>query len=296
MEQPLLFGFHVRSLDELTKVLDAGSNVIELKPYHMQLSGFPLYEYDGKEFHIHHKNAKQISKLAKKNHAQIQIHIPYEEHANPKEEIGICQTVPSHKETIFKRFKLIEKLRYKYGIGKVVTMHAGLFRYQGEVIYPEEEALIRNQTFFSELEQFLKGNCKFKVGVENVTSPKNTYASLGYTTGQLTYMLQDTDQIGLTIDTGHRNLVEELSVKELMSKFPVYNLHLHMNPGKPDSNSFKDDTHDFAGSWNLPHFYNYAKAIRRQNIPIICEVSTTHKSVEQLKNYRNQTMQDILEQ
>lgn len=296
MEQPLLFGFHVRSLEELTKVLDAGSNVIELKPYHMQRSGFPIYEYDGHHFHINHKNAKLVHKLAKRNKAQVQIHIPYEEHGIPNEEIGLCQTVRTHRKTIFERFKLIEKLRFKYNIGEVVTMHAGLVKYNNTILYSEHEALDRNQEFFLELDQFLEEKCHFKLGVENVTSPKDMYASLGHTTDQLMYMLQDTKQIGLTIDTGHRNLTEDLSVKELMATFKVHNLHLHINSGKPDSRSFHDDSHDFAGQHNLPHFFNYAKAIQQKNIPVICEVNTYHKSPEQLREYREQTMQEILDQ
>jgi len=295
MNDELLFGFHVRSLDELNKVLDAGSNVIELKPYNLQQSGFPIYEYDGVHFHINHKNAKIISKLAKKHRAQVQIHIPYERFADPREEAGLCQILERHRETIFERFKLIEKLRFKYGLGQVVTMHPGLFKFQNSLILFEDEALEKNQIFFSELDQYLRKNCHFKLAVENVTAPKDIYASLGYTTEQLLYLLQNTSNIGLTIDTGHRNLVSKLSVRDLVGKFDVYNIHLHMNEGKPDPHSFDDDEHRFAGIYNLPHFHNYARMIKDRRIPVICEVGTYHKSVSKLKEYREQTMQDILE-
>lgn len=305
MTQPLLFGFHVRSLEELIKVLEAGANVIELKPYHMALSGFPLYEYfgdpghEGSRFKINKTNAKEIRKLTK--NCQVQIHIPYEESATPDQEVGLCQTLERHQKTILQRFDLIEKLRTKYGIGKVVTMHPGLFRYidheHGPVkILSEEKALEANKEFFQTIDPYFGNRWNFKLGVENVTEPKDLHASLGYTTKQLRFLLDGTSNLGLTIDTGHRNLTNELSVKELMSKFPVFNMHLHMNRGKPDPTSFRDDTHDFAGQENLPHFYNYAKAIRRHEIPVICEVDTFSISAEDLADYRTYTMMEILSQ
>jgi hypothetical protein len=280
-------GFHVKSLNDLKKALRIqGINLVELKPDKLRKNGADLYAFDGKKFRINEKVAKKIRDFCQERDIQIQLHLPYEKKVDPNVEEGLCYGIKKHHLRLIDRFKMVNDLYTQYGIGKIVVMHPPQLVSNGELLCTYNEGLEYGREFLFELDNLRKSKgLDFKVGVENMIAPKQGYVSLGYNPPQLKHLLGNTETIGLTVDSGHRLLSEEMSVLEMFGIAPIVSLHFHSNPGLFLTEGYKDDAHQLADNRNLLHFSNYLRSIRRFKIPVTCEVDIKNISDEKLNQY-----------
>lgn len=283
-------GFHVKSISDLEKAgrID-GVNLVEIKSDKLKKNGAELYSFDGKKFRVNERVAEKIRHFCEERDIQIQLHLPYEKRVDPKVEEGLCYGIKKHHPKLMDRFKMINDLYTQFGIGKIVVMHPPQLISNGETLCTYNEGLEYGREFLFELDNLRKSRgLDFKVGVENMIAPKEENICLGYNPAQLKHLLGNTETIGLTVDSGHRLLSEEMSVSEMFGIAPIVSLHFHSNPGIFLSEGYKNDAHQFASYKNLLHFSNYLRGIRRFKIPVTCEVDIKELPDEKLKQYIKQ--------
>ena len=268
-------GLHARNPDELYRVMNIpGVDVIEIKPH-----GFnrdektALYFYDGKKFTPNHSFLSELKKISDNKDIQFQLHTPFETHVNTKHEMGLCQAIESHHDLILSKYELYGNINKEYGILDNITTHSAAFRLNKKDICSVKDALNLGVKLYGEIDKLIKINdFKFNLGIENVVKPKEDYGAVGYTPRQIDMLMGNTSNLGITIDTGHRNLNDEMSIAKLFSYGEVVNVHFHSNSGIASKKGFNDDEHILATGQNLPHYGRFIKSFRRFGMPIILEI------------------------
>ena len=267
-------GFHIKSMEELDRIGNIeGVNLVELKPQGMARNGDRLYSFDGTNFKINKELAKQVRDFCGEKNIQVQLHLPYENSTDPSEERGLCYGIKEHHSLLLDRFKMVAELYGKYRIGKVTVMHPPQLISRGIKLCSYHNGLEHGREFLYALDRERKsGGWQFDIGLENMAGPKEDSHALGYDISQLKHLLGVTETIGLTVDSGHRLLSEDMSVSRMFSLANVVSLHFHTNHGVLHSEGHKDDEHDFANYRTLEHFNSYVRGIRRRNLPVTCEI------------------------
>lgn len=261
-------GFHARSIRELERVVNIeGINLVELKP------GLIIYSFDGNKFTVKKDAAKHVKELCG-DRISVQIHLPYEKKDYPKTDEGLCQAIRSHHSLILARYDVVGQLLEQYGFGTVLTTHPPAFRIGKKEICSEEEALAAGVELYRNIDCLIKGKgYTFKVGVENMVAPKEVgTSSVGYKPEHIDMLIGNTSCIGITVDSGHRRLSDEMSIAKLFSYGRVVNFHFHSNSGKRSEKDYNDDEHVLATKENLPHYDRYLKSFRRFDLPVVLEI------------------------
>jgi sugar phosphate isomerase/epimerase len=281
-------GFHARNIEELMLGISIPLvDLVELKPDHLKKrSNIELYTFDGNKFSVNHTTATDIKRILEKKGIEAQIHVPYEESHNPEIETGLCHSDISHHEKLLSRIEALGILYDKYKIGTVLTMHPPAFRLNG-IEWTEKEAMKAGIEFYEKLDKLIKRKgYGFKIGIENLVAPKIEGAScLGYRPKQIDILIGNTANIGITMDTGHRRLNNEMSISRLISYGEIVNVHFHSNSGDVHEHDYKDDEHILATPENLPHYHRFIKRFRRSSLPIVLEVKTNLYTPQKLTNY-----------
>ena len=291
-------GFHVRSMDEFERVIQIPRvNVVELKPDQIEKkSGVSLYFFDGKEFRPNLKLIGEIDNMCRKRNVSIQVHLPYEEEHDPSTERGLCQADRAHHDLILKRYKMFKGIFYSSMVGSVLTTHPPAYRFNGVDLWEEQEALEAGRELYARVSREILGSKDdFKLGLENMVAPKDTGASsLGFKPWHLDKLIGDSKGIGITVDSGHRNLNNDMSIRLLFSLAPVVNVHFHSNLGIVLQDTYDDDGHLFATKDNLPHYGRYIKTFGRFGPPIILEIEDLeNRSDSELSDYVQNLRREI---
>lgn len=277
-------GFHVKSLEDVErfpKIL--GVNTIENKfDYIARGDNVDMMPFRDGHYELNHEFAKFLSDVVRNNGLQSQVHDSFTRALKKGRFDHFSLALRGDHDKILERFKLYNELNEKYDLCSVVTIHPPSFVIDGKELCSEGEALKAGREFFCRLDDLMiKEGFGYNVGIENQAIPKSFNKTLGYTNEQLKYLLGETSSIGLTVDSGHRLLAPNLSVKEMFSSAPIVNLHFHTNSGVPSRDTYDDDEHRFANEDNLKHFKNYVRAVRRYKIPVICEISELAKQTDE---------------
>lgn len=272
-------GFHVKSLEDFKRFLVfEGVNLVEIKPQFWKRNNNEIYSYKNGLFRINKKMASSIKEVAEDRNIQIQLHLPFTKKNDINDEEGLCQGIKEHHGKLLDRYKMLAELYDKYNIGKVITVHPPTYIRNKKQVCTITQALEYGRELYFALDNLIKdNNYKFKIGIENLADPKKDSADLGYEVFHLKKLLGETEEIGLTVDTGHRLLAEHMSVKEMFALAPIVNMHFHSNPGVFSDKNYDDDKHELAKQANLKNFGNYIKYIRRCKIPVVCEISDLDK-------------------
>jgi hypothetical protein len=287
-------GFHARNFSELERVVQVpGVNLVEVKPDGFNRAGEPLYSYADGGFEADFVAMNRVTTIAKGK--QINVHLPFEEAVDSSIETGLCYALPEHHEALLSRFAMFGNMHLTFGIGEVLTMHPPVFMLDGAEICDLDAAILNCREFLVKLDAMIKDkDYKFQVGVENVVNPKTAGSSnAGFRTKHLDTLIGRTSRIGITIDTGHRLLTDEMSIAKLVSYGNIVNCHFHANPGVPIDDSYKDDAHLFAVPEDvgderyiaLPHFWRHMSGLRRRHTPIVLEVKLDKYSDQELATY-----------
>lgn len=283
-------GFHIKSMNELERIASIPNvNLVELKPDKMEKNGASPYIYKNRQFSINESVAKEIQDICQENNVSVQIHLPYESQVDLEKENGLCYGIKEHHSILLDRFEMINELYKNFGIGEVVVLHPPQIRARNERICSKFDGLEHGREFLYLLDKNrIEKDWNYKVGLENMVPPKKDAITLGYTVGQLKLLIGNSQTIGLTVDSGHRLLNDQFSVSEMFSLgVPIVSMHFHRNPGVFSETGFSDDAHQFANSKNLKHFNAYIRSIRRNKIPLICEVRN-------LSDYSSQHLEDYV--
>jgi len=282
-------GFHIKSVPELNRIGDIeGVNLVELKPDKMKKNGGELYSFEDQKFKINEDLAKRIRDFCQKRDIQVQIHLPYENCSDPNKETGLCYGIKEHHQLLLDRFKMLAEMYNQYQIGEVVVIHPPQLISKGIQLCSYHNGLEHGREFLYSLDQEKKAQkWGFDIGLENMGDPKKDSHTLGYTPAHLKHLLGVTESIGLTVDSGHRLLSEDMSVSAMFSLGEVVSLHFHTNNGILHPTGHKDDEHKFAQYNNLQHFNSYIRGIRRRNLPVTCEIKN-------LRDIPSKTIEDYV--
>jgi hypothetical protein len=241
----------------------------------MRKNGDTLYSLEGGKFIVNRALAKEIGDFCKAEGLQVQIHTPFEKKIDTSVEEGLCMGIKSHHTLLLDRIRAYADMHAAHGIGSVVVMHPPQLYSKDAKICTFQDGLEYGREFLYMADTWRKEQhveSLIRIGVENMVPPKKAGATLGYTIKQLKQLLGNTETIGLTVDTGHRLLAKEISVAQMFSIAPVVSMHLHSNAGVFMESNYDDDMHQFADSANLLHFLAYIRSIRRNGIPVTCEI------------------------
>ena len=272
-------GFAVKSMKELHRMKRIGATVAEIKLDKFAKSGHPVYFYKDGYFTLNVPVIEQIAKFAKINNIRIQWHLPIEGLIDVTRESGLNMGIIAHHDIIIERFVMFEWILHMYGIGHCVTVHPPTVSVDGEMILAEEETLINTKMCLDRLD-IIRIQCDHNIliGVENQTDIKQKAGNLGYMPFHFRRMMKDTRTIGITIDTGHRRLTQEFSIREfLQGGWQVMNFHFHGNEGIFDPKDWSDDQHLLPHKENVKGYDNYLRYFRRHRVPIILEISWLNK-------------------
>ena len=224
-------GLNARSLDDFFRYakLD-GINLIEINPGAFDKNGSDMiWTYNKGIWKINRDVAKRIQDTAGEHDIQVQLHIPYEETNDPTKEKGLCQAVKGHHQALLDRYKMLNDLLSEYSIGMVITTHPPSYLLKNGPVCSLAQALESGRQFYFALDEMIKEQgFGFKVGIENVSDPKNHHAEAGYDIAHLRDLLGNTEEIGLTVDAGHRLLAKNMSVSRMFALAPIVNLHFHL--------------------------------------------------------------------
>lgn len=269
-------GFHARNWAELERVVNIeGVSLVELKPDKLrERDNIEMYFYDGKSFVINEPVVKEIKAMCDEKGLSVQIHLPYAKRHDDSEEQGLCQAEISHHPMILARYAMFGRLLDKYGIGSVLTTHPPAFGFDSGQLWSEEEALEAGIDLYAKVDRQMKEKgYRFKLGIENMVMPKKSgIGNIGYNPRHIDKLIGSTSEIGITVDSGHRRLNDEMSVAKLFSYGHVVNVHFHSNAGIPSEVDYNDDEHIFATPRNLPYYNRYIKSFRRFRMSIVLEI------------------------
>jgi len=269
-------GFHARNWAELERVVNIeGVSLVELKPDKLrERDNIEMYFYDDKNFVINEPVVKEIKAMCNEKSLSAQIHLPFEKRHDDSEEQGLCQADRSHHDIIIARYEMFGRLLEEYGIGSTLTTHPPAFRFDGKQVWSEQEAIDAGIELYAKVDMLIKKKrYRFRFGIENMVLPKKLGTSnIGYKPEHIDKLISSTSEIGITVDSGHRRLNDEMSVAKLFSYGNVVNVHFHSNAGIPSDVDYKDDEHILATPKNLPYYNRYIKSFRRFRMPIVLEI------------------------
>lgn len=281
-------GFSVRDMQELERVVAIGANMAEIKLEKFAQSGKPIYFFEDGKFRINDSVARGLEKFARAKDVEIQFHLPIETGIDKNVETGFNMGLTSHHDAIMERYIMLEEIWRRYGIGRTLTLHPPLVSLKGVDVVEEKDAITNAKIFFDRWDFLrLEENHETLVGVENQTDIKHKAGNLGYLPIHFRRMLKDTRTIGITIDTGHRRLAQEFSIREFLQiGLVVNNFHFHGNDGKFDPYDWKDDQHLLPDEDNVMGYRNYLRYFRRHRAPIVLEISRLDRySDDELGNF-----------
>lgn len=283
-------GFAVRNMEEFKRALRLGANLVEIKLDRFAKGGHPLYFYENGTFQANIVVLDMLAYVVKRQGVAVQFHLPIEDGVNLTRETGINIGVAEHHPVALERFVFLEAIFRKHRLGSVITVHPPPFSIDGRELVDEKTALANTRHFFERLDVLrLKHKHQTLIGVENQPDPKHQAACLGYLPRHFKEMLRNTRSIGLTIDTGHRRLTKEFTVREFLSLglTPV-NFHFHGNTGQFDSETYDDDQHLLPDATNVKGYENYLRYFRRHCPPVVLEIS-------HLERYSDDDLRSFLE-
>lgn len=278
-------GFSVKNFDELERTLGLGANMAELKAGDFAKAGFPLYFYENGKFR---ENEEVLTRIRSYRLPRFQLHLPIERSISLDEEAGISVGVREHHEAAFSRFRLLEDIRDRYGIGHVITMHPPPLSFNGKRVGKPGEILENARIFFERLDEERYEKCyKSFLGIENMPNPKTKAGNVGYMPAHFKTMLRNTRTIGLTMDTGHRRLTKKFTVREFLQLgIPFVNFHFHGNHGVFKKENYADDEHLLPTEQNVKGFKNYIRYFRRHRTPMTLEIANLKEhSDEELSSF-----------
>lgn len=283
-----LIGFSVRSMEELSRMawikekLCDDINLIEIKVDRFAKNNVPLYKYDRKKgFITNNKNLEFIAKKIKKIDISASLHLPFENIIDINSETGLSIGVAEHHDLYLRKFEMLEFIFRTYEIGQVLTLHPPQLSSNGKKLLDEKIALENARIFFNKLDAVrIARRARTIIGVENQADPKGDGSTIGYLPLHFKTMLRDTRTIGLTIDSGHRNLTKKFSIREFLSLgIPIVNVHFHGNSGNFDPETYDDDEHLPPTPGNIKGYDNYLRFFRRNRVPIMLEISHLEKYI-----------------
>ena len=291
-------GFHARNWAELERVVNIeGVSLVELKPEKLrERDNIEMYFYDGKSFVINEPIVKEIKAMCDEKGICAQIHLPFEKKNDSSEERGLCQSEISHHPMILARYEMFGRLLNDYGIGSVLTTHPPTFGFGRKQLWSEQQSLEAGIELYAKVDMLIKEKrYRFRLGIENMVLPKKSgTGSIGYKPEHIDKLIGNTSEIGITVDSGHRRLNDEMSVSKLFSYGHVVNVHFHSNAGIPSSVDYRDDEHIFATRKNLLYYNRYIKTFRRFRTPIVLEIDKLDKfSDEELGRYVMELRKEI---
>ncbi|MEA3514429.1 MAG: hypothetical protein U9R34_03060 [Nanoarchaeota archaeon] len=278
-------GFHARNWAELERVVNIeGVSLVELKPDKLkERDNIQMYFYDGKSFVINEPIVKEIKAMCDEKGIHAQIHLPFEKKYDDSEERGLCQAEISHHPMILARYEMFGRLLDDYGIGYVLTTHPPSFGFGKKQLWSEQQSLEAGIELYAKVDMLIKEKgYRFKLGIENMMLPKKSGPiNIGYKPEHIDMLIGNTSEIGITVDSGHRRLNDEMSVSKLFSYGHVVNVHFHSNAGIFSAIDYKDDEHILATRENLPYYNRYLKTFRRFRMPIVLEIGKLDKSSDE---------------
>lgn len=291
-------GFHARSMKELEFVLSLPEvNLVELKPEKfVKKDGLYFWAFDGERFIPNMDLIRDVVRMCNEKKVGIQLHLPQEKTPDSSLEQGLCYADLKHHDLLLARYDMLGRIYNETSFGSCLTTHAPTFIFNGEEKWSCEEAIQRGREFYKKLGELKRRNkYGFKIGLENTVHPKEKgFCCVGFESWHLDKLLGNSQGIGITVDSGHRNLNLDISVRTLFSYGSVVNCHFHSNPGEISNKNYDDDEHLFATKENLPHYERYIKSFRRFGIPIVLEIGDLMKHPKEfLSSYVNNLRNEI---
>ncbi len=271
-----LVGYSVKSMAELERVIELGIKLVELKLEKFnEVVEERIYSLQNDVFTINSAHLKKLTAMMNKHNFEVQLHMPIERSVNSLFDTGINVAFLSHHDLAIERFNMLEKLYRNFSIGQVITMHPPTVSFDGQQFIKEEVALKNAQIFFERLDQIrMVERHQTIICLENQTDQKILSGMIGYLPIHFKSMLRNTRTFSLTVDTGHRRLAKDFSVRNFMSLgLPFVNFHFHGNHGEFREADFNDDEHAPPTPENIKGYHNYIRFFRRNRPRIILELA-----------------------
>lgn len=284
-ENEQLTGFSVKTRKEFDRVLAFGINFIEIKIDKFKNDGVQFYEFKGGSFVwnecIYDFLLRRLNKAGRGDIA-ISFHLPIEKCIDGRKEVGLNICIPEHHEMLLRKFIMFEEAYQATGVGEILTVHPPIIP-SGR----EGRALKNARIFLERLDEIRLMNMhQTLIGFENMTDPKLNMANFGYKPGHFKAMFKNTRTMGLTLDTGHRLLAKDFSMRgALKLGIPIVKFHFHGNSGVFNPRSWKDDQHllPTRDSKNIGKkaYENFLRYFRRYRTPIILEIAHLEKYTDE---------------
>lgn len=281
-----LLGFSVKNMEELNRVSQLGINMVEVKVDKFAKTGWRLYSYQDHEF-LPTADAKNLMIVCQLRGIAVQFHLPVENRISVDDELGLNMAFVEHHDILLQKFKMFEQIYRDTGLGRVLTIHPPLVSLRGKRIISEDESIKNTKIFFERLDRLrMKDDHKTMIGVENQADIKFKAGNLGNRSEHFKGMLKETRTIGLTIDTGHRKLAENFSMRGAsMLGLSVVNFHFHGNSGIFNPKNWHDDEHRLPTAENdslgSKAYKNFLRYFRRHRTPIVLEISHLEKYTDE---------------
>lgn len=289
-KDPMYVGMHCRGDYDLEYAVQsfAPINVLEVKPEHRSE---PLFVPDASGlFSLHDKNFSSFYRKARGLETDQELALQF--HFPPSlSGVSLNPADLAQHDAILSLFSSIAGAVSQYGLLPNVTFHLPAIIWSGKSVFDggEDKALDNTRWLFDRIgEAQLKHSWPIVIGVENQADPKKNAHVLGYLIEHFATVMKDTsDCINFTIDTGHRLLSRNLSVRDILALADylgkrIINFHMHENLGII-TDSYKDDLHNLPMENRIPGMLNFLNRAVQYRIPIIFEVNTrTNKNPYQL--------------
>ena len=276
-----LLGFSVKTREEFDRVIGLGINLVEIRVDKFYTAGTNFYQlkdgkFDWNECAYYHLLGR-LNKAGRGN-TVVNFHLPIEKRICGGHELGLNMSVLEHHDILLQKFIMLEEAFAATGVGEILIVHPPIIPPGGE-----GKALKNAKIFFDRLDVIrLENGHSTKIGLENMTDPKYKTANLGNKPAHFKAMLKDTRTIGLTVDTGHRMLAKDYSMRgALKLGIPMVNFHFHGNKGVFNPKNWKDDQHLLptkeSGNLGEKAYKNFLRFFRRHRTPIILEIAHLEK-------------------
>ncbi|NQU18014.1 MAG: hypothetical protein HQ564_08085 [Candidatus Saganbacteria bacterium] len=281
--QPMHVGMHCRGTHDLRFIEDSHApvSIVEIKPDKFVGKDKLFYSRRG-EFHRHRKNQKKLFRELKGMDLAAQTHFPIkvleEQSLNP----GITEDHPA----IISLFKALVRTIQEYDMLHNVTFHPPTLMWGGRWYIHENDAgraLDNTKRLLGKLGDISqKQSWPIRLGIENQADPTPNSFGLGYLPTHIRALLTGSPNwVNVTIDSGHRNLCQRLSVSEILYILAdlnreLINLHFHENQGIQAG-----DEHRLPLGAHIHGYINYLNRAVQERVPIIIEVNTrVHNPIE----------------
>jgi len=231
---------------------------------------FDCYEVQGlgEKFDLESRLIEQVKRISKNNNISLNLHIV--------QFLPIASLIPEVSSGALKFAKKEIILANRIG-AKRMTIHSGAGDKPNRktMVTKNFEILIQN------LKEIVKFGGKYgiKIGLENSFGLEK----LCRTSEDLLKVVSSVEQLGITFDIGHANLVNLDPIKYFKKvKNFVINIHLHDNDGKID------DQHNVIGKGNI-NFKSFFKECKKLNYygPFILEIFPHKNVLECRKKFLN---------